>query len=104
MKGVEQKPMRRILLVLTVAAITATMMVLSAVPAFAQLGTEVKDDKTETTTPVSSFEFKDDKSEIEVPLLSREVKDDKIETENRLTGVTTECKEGEFGNLVCESS
>ena len=46
--------MRRMLLMLTVAATTATMTVFSAVPAFAQ----VEDDKTETTTPLYTQEEK----------------------------------------------
>ncbi len=51
--------MRRILLVLTVAATMATMIVFTSVPAFAQ----VEDDKTETTTPIYTQEEKDDKVE-----------------------------------------
>ena len=70
--------MRRILLVLSVAAITASMMVLSAVPAFAE------DDKVELPTG----EIKDDKSEFATPFTSGENKDDKIERETCLSGCT----------------
>jgi len=75
------------------------------------LGRQVKDDKTETTTPISSVERKDDKFEITAPMLSfestddkiehttpfieTEFKDDKTEIEQPLIGRTTECKEGE---------
>jgi hypothetical protein len=60
--------MRRILVLLTVAALTAVMMTFSAVPAFAQ-ETEFKDDKTEFGDDFFGVAFG----------VGTEVKDDKVE-------------------------
>ena len=70
--------MRRIFLLLTVAAITAAMMVFSAVPAFAQ-EFEAKDDKLEIKADGLSFELKPDKFELKTPFFSCELKEDKSE-------------------------
>ena len=89
--------MRRILLVLTVAAITASMMVFSAVPAFAT------DDKFELTTPTFSIERSDDKSEVTTPAVHLEVKDDKRESEGLLPSIGSfEEKEDKYESTLGE--
>ena len=96
--------MKRLLLVLSLAAMLASMMVFSAVPAFAQEDPcEVKDDKTECDFLTLDFERKDDKNGS-----SRQAGLFSFDTENKLgdkteqtvtfpTGFTrtTECKVGE---------
>ncbi len=54
--------LRRILLVLSVAAITVSMMVFSAVPAFAQ-ECEDKEDENEFKSECGPFEFKIEENE-----------------------------------------
>ncbi len=93
---------KRIISVLAAMAIMATMMVFSAVPAFAQENlceiilpgseAEVKDDKTECQRDEASLEHKDDKIEFTSPFLSQEGKEDKFEQKSTFFG---SCEEKE---------
>ena len=100
--------MKRILVLLTAAALMAVMMTFSAVPAFAlevPQECEPKDDKTECP---GGIEFKDDKGEFTYLFLGTvELKEDKLEFKSEVESevesifASGECKL-EDGVPTCE--